>query len=197
MRLDTLVVFDGQSLNNQPSAGAASMPAKVMAGRGLPWCNVALGNRSWTVLASGGTGTSPATVRLHPLARSYVRSILVMNGGATDIAGGAENDSGAQALADFEAYATAARTAGFDSIIGVTMTTAVVFATGDDDEQRLIYNDGIRASATVDAVADVAAAPELADYTDTTYFDVDQTHWSAAGATVAAAIVGAALDVVL
>lgn len=166
----------------------------AMAGRELP-CEVpAISGKSWTVLST------TAAQRCHLIARQYEKSVLVLTGGTSDLMPveanpPGENDTGEQALADMEAYANAARAAGFDKIVALTVTPANWWD-ADWDVQRLVMNEGIRQSDAWEVVADVAADPRLQDPMDTDYY-YDQLHWTAAGNAVAAEVVAPALDSVL
>lgn len=166
------------------------MPRKVMDGLGLAWQNVALNGKSWTVLATD------AATRLNPTPKPYSKSVLVLLGGQSDLAETSENNSGAIALADMEAYADAARAAGFDTIVACTIPPAAMISSVDDEAQRVIFNQGIRDSTHWEAVADVGVHPLLQNFNDATYY-VDTIHWTAAGATVAAGVIKPVLESVL
>jgi hypothetical protein len=190
-----VVVFDGQSLNNASSGGATSpntFPYQTMAGlsKDLPWHNVGVNGTSWTVLQSS------AARRSYALAEPYSKAVLVLTGGASDIANAQENNTAAEALADMEAYADAARAAGFDYIIASTVTPSAYFDAGDEAE-LLALNEGIRNSDHWEDVADMAAVPELQDNTNLIYFWGDQTHFTDVGAAAAAVPVIEALEAFL
>lgn len=187
MRPSTLVVFDGQSLNNIPSGG--DMPAAVMNGRGVAWANVSISGQAWSTLAGS------ASKRCHPLATSHGTSVLILNGGQSDILNTGDDDTAATALADMESYADNARTAGFDTIIACTLPPSTSFD-ADDETQRLALNAAIRTSDSWDEVVDLAANEDLDDASDLTYYS-DGLHWTAVAAAAAASSVGAVLDTVL
>jgi len=68
-------------------------------------------------------------------------------------------------------------------------------STGPQNTVRLAVNSWILAnSLNIDFVIDLAAVPELSDYTNTTYFNPDQIHLTAAGEAVVAAQVIAELE---
>lgn len=109
--------------------------------------------------------------------------VVVLTGGTSDL--GSESDSAATAFADMLAVTSTWRALGVDQIVAATVPPAA-FVTGDEETQRLALNDLIRGAADFDAVLDLAAAPQLDDNTDATYYQGDQTHFTAAGAAVAA-----------
>lgn len=183
----TNVVFDGQSMNHIPQSGP--YPAAVMDGLGVPWTISGVSGASWTTLAS------TVELRTHQYFKPYRNSILVLAGGSSDVSDSGDNDTGAQALADMEAYADAARAAGANYIIACTVTPANIM-TGDGEAQRLILNTGILASNHWEAVVDVAAHPDLDNYSDTTYYS-DGAHLTAAGVTVYAGLVRPAVQAAL
>lgn len=181
MRPAHVVVFDGQSLNIMPVGN--TYPALTMAGRGQPWSVVGIAATSFTQLAT------TAASRVHPLAKPYAESTLVLCGGTSDLS--TEGDSAATVLSDMVAYAAAARTAGFTRVIALTITPSTGFSAGANT-QRLTANALILASAAFDEVVDVAGHPSLDDATDVAYYS-DGTHWTTAGATIAAGMVAAVL----
>ena len=172
MRQGSVVVFDGQSLNNRPFTGA--FPALVMARHPRrAWLNCAIGGLSWTNLAVS------VAARTRYACSPWERRIGVLTGGYSDILGG---DSGATAHADMVAYAAAA---GFTHTIACTMTHGVD-TTGAEQGRIDAFNELVRGYGW-DGVADFAASPILSDPSNATYF-VDGLHWTAAGAEEAADI---------
>ena len=179
------VVFDGQSLNNPQGDQPAEVayPAQLMATLpGVPWRTVALDGVSWTLLAT----TAPARLFSQAVAAT---SVLVLMGGTSDIY--FEGDSGLKVYQDMRDYAVRARAAGFDKIIGTTITPATWF---DDfpntmPARRVAANAAILADAdhAFDAVADVAAGPTLSVKSSPAF--TDGVHYSVAGAAEAAGIV--------
>jgi hypothetical protein len=154
-----------------------------MAGRDIPWSNVAFGGASWTALAPD------APTALYPKATAGM-DILVMCGGSQDITDG---DSG-QTLYDEEvAYAAGARSAGFDRVLVVTLV-GNVSNSADQNAARLAHNDLLRTdpAGAFDAVVDLDATA-LADWTNATYYE-DGIHWTTAGAQLAAATIAPDLD---
>lgn len=166
-------MFDGQSHNTVP---AVPFPVLAMQGRPDPWVNLAIGGQSWTSLST------TQQMRAVPL-WAHEQSTVILTGGTHDI--GVEGDTAATAFADLLAYATAYRQLRASVIVCATVPPAALI-TGGEETQRLALNDLIRSSAEFDAVLDLAAAPELDDPTDTTYYMGDQVHFTAAGAQVAA-----------
>lgn len=184
----TRIVFDGQSLNTIPAAAGQAYPHQTMRGRSEAYTVVAISGTSWTVLAT------TAATRLHPLGPLATTSVLVMNGGTSDLT---EDDSGATIMADAVSYADAARTAGFDYVIVTTIPPAVHLTgareTARDDFNTLVVAD---AGGDFDAVVDFRGTV-LNDYSDADYYIFDQIHWGVGGAKVAADLVAAAIDSVL
>lgn len=186
----TRVLFDGQSLNYSPPQvnGENTYPKQAMAGLDVSWETVAVSGISWT-----GLLTTDQT-RLHP--RMQVpKTILVLNGGQTDL--GTDGDSGATALADLESYVAAARAAALGEVhvIACTIPPGNMMTAGEET-QRQAYNAGILTSDAFDAVADVGAIAQLQDYSNLTYF-YDGLHWTAAGAALAAAVVKPLIEAAL
>lgn len=195
------VVFDGQSHNLLPGnvepappweaiSGPEHLnyPSRLMAGRGIPWTNVAIGGASWTTLAT------TAATRLWPIAGTATATILVMVGGTNDITDG---DTGAQAYADAVSYAEAARTNGFGPIIAGTIPGAASL-NASHETQRQSHNALLLANGdgAFDYVVDFDATA-LADWTDPVYYFTDEIHWVAAGAQLAAETVAPYLDAAL
>ena len=191
------VVFDGQSLNLVPiDHPELSFPARVMAGRGIPWHNAAVSGVGWAWLAGD------ASTRLFPQARARVgcTDILVMQGGQTDIF---LNHTGAEVYDLAVDYAIAARSAGFDKVILTTMpamgptTGSPPVPTAPQWAEALAHNVLVRSnSGGFDGVADLYQGA-LTDATNPTYYMGDRLHFVAAGAQVAANIIAPVLDVVL
>ena len=148
-------------------------------GKGLSlWSrNVAVGSAAWHDLAL------TAVDRLFPYGGVALSTALVMNGGQSDLWDG---ESGAQVYAEEVAYAAAARAAGFDVVVAITICPGQYSEA--EEAARLEHNDLLLADASggFDAVVDVAALPELADPTDLTYYDALGIHWTEAGAQIAA-----------
>ncbi|MGQ0832564.1 MAG: hypothetical protein ACT4OV_12895 [Microthrixaceae bacterium] len=176
------LVFDGQSLNNLPEP-PESFPSLVMAALRTPGRSVAVSTLSWTNLAL------TADRRLFPQAALAERTILVMQGGQADLAG--EHDSGRELYDQEVAYAEAARSAGFDIIVGTTIPPARLLFSGTAHTERVIANELLLADplGAFDAVVDLAGDPRLADPKGPA-FAADGVHFSATGARVAADLIG-------
>lgn len=199
-------VFDGQSLNFVP-IGGPTYPTVVMAGLAValgyesPHVVVAQSGQSWTLLLNGSTPppdaalgwVRPASVRLYPKANMGLTTFLLMCGGTSDVE---EGDTGATIYADMVTYADLARAAGFDRIVAQTITPSTTFSAGEETA-RAAANVLILADAddAFDAVADCAADP-LDDPADTLYYS-DGTHWTALGASTAAALTLTAVESLL
>jgi lysophospholipase L1-like esterase len=157
-----------------------------MAGRPEPWVNVAISGTSLTVLATtlGARGQ---------VARAYRDVTVVLTGASSDL--GNEGDTAAQAFADLEAVVAGWRALGADRVIVATVPPAA-FITAGEETARLELNALIRTDG-FDGVLDLAAAPELDDSADLTYYQADQIHLTPAGAAVAAALLEPLLDELL
>jgi len=163
-----LVVLDGQSFNVIPTA-PNNFASQIM--RYFPhvsFKNPSKSATSWDELYSR------APQEVWPEAARAATSILVMNGGTSDVGDG---DSGSLIYSDQRAYAQAARAAGFDKIMTVTIIPYGGIA-GSFETNRLAGNTQLKANAdgAFDAVVDFAGDARLQDPTNLTYFQADQTH---------------------
>lgn len=172
-------MFDGQSQNFSPLPPDAPYPMLAAAGFGQP-AVVGIPGTSWSTLA--------ATVasRRDPALRQAARVVHNLTGGHSDLL---EGDTAAAAYADMAAYAGTARALcasyGIEYYaIAATLTPSHYF-TAPQEAQRAPLNDLIRASGAWEAVVDHAAIPQLQNNLDTTYY-YDGSHWTTAGATIAA-----------
>jgi hypothetical protein len=187
------VIFDGQSLNLLPGGyrGATSYPGQTMASFSssvAAWDVTAVGSASWTAL---GQEPIAASHRLFPYADMAPFTVLVMCGGTRDIL---EHDSGATVYADMESYADAARAAGFDYVIGTTITDSAIFGAAMD-AARADANTAILADAgdAFDAVVDFGGNASL----NANILANDGTHPDEAGAGIMAGLMATALDAVI
>lgn len=185
------VVFDGQSFNLLPGPLNGGYPVTLMNTYfpTIAWSNVSIGAMSWTKLSA------TATHRCYVHGNDGLTTVLIMNGGTNDIT--SEADSGATLYADQGAYATAAKAAGFDLIICLTLTKANSMS-GTEDTNRLNNNTLVIADASnyFDGVVQVAEDSRMSDPTDTTYFS-DGVHWTAAGCAVVAGLTQPVLSALL
>lgn len=180
---DRHLLFDGQSLND-----FGSYPAKVNLGYpalyGMTLRNLSVGGFGWEDLAAN------ADTRLFPYCSTAPTTVLMMNGCQNDLL---DDDDAATVYALMVAYADAARlTGGVEKVLAVTVPAAdpSYFTAGQDAERQALNATLVAtgvSSGDFDAIADIAAAPEL-DGTDPTYY-LDIVHWTPAGAQVAADIV--------
>lgn len=197
VRSDVCISFAGQSLNQQPSAsgGIYSYPNVLIAslraqGIKATRYDTFVGGIAWVQLDE-----QPGRFAA---ANAGAVTIQVQCGGTTDYAAGA---SGLSCFTAMSLIATEGRAAGFDYIIGTTTTPSSTIA-GADETQRLDGNSRLMASSALvanggpfDRVVDLAANASLDDSSDTTYYS-DGTHWTIAGAALAASLVEVAvLDV--
>lgn len=187
------VVWDGQSYNNIP-APPDGVPSQTMRSwPSVPWANVSINGTGFAVLAS------TVVARRDPWGRAP-GTILIMNGGQSDVltgvlsTGGPGGLTGATAYAVQVAYAASARAAGFAYVVGATVPAMGpdIAGTGQPtgSQQTAIedLNDLIRAdpSGAFDAVADLAAV--LTDATDEDLYLADRLHPTPAGAAAMAAV---------
>ena len=151
-----------------------------------PWTVVARSGRSWTQLAVD------APTRLNPVLQ-WSPAVLIMVGGTSDLL--KEHDTATKALADFVAYAQAARSAGAAAVIVGTVTPATAFS-AVQEARRVDLNGRIRlnVAGAWDATADLATA--LPDPSDANFY-YDGLHWTERGAAVAAAVVNVVLTPLL
>lgn len=183
------VVWDGQSQLRSP-VGGPFVPDLAMRGSGVPWANVSVSGVGWDVDASGGPGlSSTAQTRLFPQARTGT-DVLVLCGGQSDAMWSSEIDAPDPAQIAYDAtvtYTTAARAAGFDTVICCTWPSIhpayegwpALFAA---------YGDLVQASpGPWDAVVDLHVG-DLADGTSAAFI-FDGIHLSAHGARLAAALI--------
>jgi hypothetical protein len=183
------LIFEGQSMNLQPTA--SRYPNQMMASHpDVPWDNVAVSATSWTMLAKS------RAQRTLPRLTLAQKTIIVMNGGYTDLSG--EADSGATLLQDEKDYAdvlrAAATTGGRSCYIIISTLCKWGSISAPIETERQAHNSALLAdsSGKFDAVVDVAGDSRLTDPTNHTYFQAfDELHYTAAGAAVNAELVAA------
>ena len=126
---------------------------------------------------------------------SFRRTILLASGGYQDIV---EGRTAAQVMADHETQVDLAKAYGFDYAVGIPPTGSTLAAgfTQDQLDELTALNTAVLANANskFDAVVDLRGDSRLADPTDTTYYAVDQLHYTEAGAGVVAELVEAATE---
>lgn len=182
MRPSTVVVFDGQSLNNWPPSVINPMPVRALAGYNILPNVVAINATPYFTLALD------QAARCLPLFKTARRSIVVLTGGTGDIA---SNLSAATVQETMRVYAQACRDAGCDWVIATTITrwSGATPPTAPQEVQRQALNALTMANAGNPAYWDAAVAWEsdsrLADPDNATYY-IDNIHWTAAGHQVAA-----------
>lgn len=128
----------------------------------------------------------------HVLASNLVGDVGATEGvcvlwiGTNDINSGTR--TGLQTAANIKAYSDALRVGGWKTVV----CTLQDFP--NNEAERLACNAQIAVdAASYDAIADLAAAPELDDCTDTTYFTSDQVHLKDAGYAAVTALIETAL----
>jgi hypothetical protein len=178
----SVLVVDGQSLNNVPSCWAD----EVMVGVDRNYYNVARNGYPWA-------GTNLVSLhgswlyRIQGHAHESAHGVLTMLGGQSDVLNGAD---GATIYARMVAYSARAKADGIAEVIACTMTPGVVptaYSSGQNTE-RLAANVLILADASnaFDAVVDLAVDPRLDDPADLTYYNADGLHLTAAGVSAVA-----------
>lgn len=179
------IIFDGQSFQYAPMS--PGVPAK-----GFPHRVIAqLQPRTWKVTGISGTTYSQRNATVVERVDHQIGSanpILVDVAGQSDILA---NMTRAAILADMQNYVAARRAAGFKKVIVATVPHATNYSAGQNTV-RDDLNAFIRAATWIDAVADFAVRPELANGANATYF-YDGLHPTAAGAQVMADVIVAAL----
>jgi lysophospholipase L1-like esterase len=173
------LVFDGQSLNNEPRFGHP-YPEQLMA---RLHDHVQLG----PVVAVNGTSYAQrsydAAQRVDPHFGAAERSLFLDLAGQSDLSAGMPAE---RVLAAAETYARARRKAGARLAAVFTVPPSTWFSKSED-QQRVAYNQLLRLNThhVFDAVIDIAARPEFADPSDPTYF-YDGLHPTDNGARVIA-----------
>lgn len=182
-----LVVSFGQSLWHQPTVGTDCVEY-IRSGLGYATYDAAQDGISWLQLS-----------RWYPWliiaqANSAPTTILVCMGGTTDL-DNSVGRTGAQAYANLTTIKDAAVTAGYDYTVNVTLTPAFGITGTQESVERPAFNTACTGNAAgFDAVADVAGIVNLQDKTNTTYYNVDQTHWTQAGCDLASALINSTID---
>lgn len=179
MRPETLLVFDGQSLAQQPATTFPtdrSFPLRTLAllapaGKGVGHFVVAKGNTSYTDRATSVVSCVDQHFPRYPV------SVYIDCAGQNDII--TESKTAAQVLALAEANADARRAAGADKVLITTVPPGTIptWYSSAQNTVRVAYNVLLRANtnAKFDGVVDFDAAPHAADPTDTTYY-IDGLH---------------------
>jgi hypothetical protein len=178
-RWATRVVWYGDSYCQEVNPGA-DFPRLTMVGLDAGFNRVGFNGLGWGLLLSGGYQTE-----LTKTAIGTTTNILVMSGGHGDFTFGADGET------TYDRAVTAAEAAvaaGFDAVVITTMSPTLETVTDDQETDREEYNTLLLANGddAFDAVIDLAGDSRLDDYTDTTYYDADETHYNPAGSLVAA-----------
>lgn len=184
MRPVAHLVFDGQSLWY-----ASSNPAV----RQVPLLLPGLSNAVTAIVGTTYAQRAPTYAqRVYSAVVNGNPAVLVDLAGQSDIA---TDVSAAALLATVEAQADATKANGFAAYVVCTVPPSTLY-TAPQEAQRVLYNAALRESAHFDAVADIAAIPQLANPADTTYYS-DGLHFTVAGVTLAAPVIAAAISAVL
>lgn len=186
------IVFIGQSMFKIHSEAVVTA---AMDGLTYSYYNGAYPGASYKMLHHGGMDGSgipigPARDRIWPYLTGQF-NLVVFLGGTTDL--GFDGDSAATTYANLLNFAAEAREAGADACIAGTVMPSVFFSAGEEVERQafnstLLTNSG----SPFEGVFDVTVAP-LNDYTDTTYWEVDQLHWNVTGCAIGGAMVQTAI----
>ncbi len=175
------VYFDGNSLTSGLNTATPGFeyPTVVMEQSGMSgwdWDNFGVGART------GATQLVSIPWRVNPFfSGNQTAKVYVCWEIGNDIAGGASAATAAQNILDMCASAKAA---GATHCIAVTAGPRLDLSGSTENTKRLAANAIVLAAVGtngIDLVADVASIPQLQDYTDTTYFNADEIHYTDAG----------------
>lgn len=178
-RAPLFICFDGQSLNDNPISPGTGYSYKLAEyyGLGVPDIeergNAWIGGMAWSQL--GGSQSQ----RVFRYANTAEVNLYHMMGGTTDIAVSA---SGSSTYTRTVAQAQAARTAGFDLVVVVTLSASTGFD-GAKETQRLDYNSRLLNHASTDpgvfdACIDICPTPGVGFNDATSNYFTDGTHWT-------------------
>lgn len=184
-----LVVFDGDSITTGLGVAAGSdFPSQTVPLLTEPdWLkvNVAAGGRTVATMVS-----QAARIVDSAYDAQYTNKIVCEQGGINDVFGGA---SAATVYSNLLTYWAARQAKGYKVVACTVLPASTV--TGGAETARTDLNTSIRGDATkYDALADIANDARLQNTANTTYFQADGVHPTAAGAAVIAEIVAAAVN---
>lgn len=181
------VVMVGQSRANYPASG--NWPELLMRGRKVPWQNLCIDAAPWATLYPD----APADV-FPQAGLPSVGSVLIMQGGETDVALGS---SAATVYGLMSDYAVDAKAAGFTDVVAMTMPPFPSF-TGGQDTVRESLNSLIVADAdgSFDYVVDIAANVDLDSTGPNTWWD-ENGHPTDVGAALIKSLLAPTLDLIL
>lgn len=181
-----LIVFDGDSLTSGLNLTVSeSYPYKVLDTEGranYDGYNFGVSGQYATQIAAD------LATQVLPLVGPWAGHYYVLWAGTNDLTDGA---SAADTYASLLSTIQAAKAAGFTVLV---LTMIKRGTSGPLETKRGDYNTLINANtAGADVVIDVGANAAFSDVTNTTYYQVDQTHITATGATVVAGLVSDAI----
>jgi lysophospholipase L1-like esterase len=159
--------------------GVLGYPTHLATLTGLGITNVATaGDALYQIDASYATNVAPSF-------NAGNRDTLIVIGGDEDFIDGR---TVAQAQASIQSISSKARATGFHVVVAPIMAVGAASWTGTMEAKRQEYNTWLRAnwSTFADAITDHAADARLSDPNNTTYFQADKMHLTAAGYTIMA-----------
>lgn len=192
-----MLKFEGDSITAGSGLGAGeSYPLQTQAALGLTpvyweYSNVSTSGHTLVQMTADAAAQVDAS---YSVANDH--NVLVIFGGTNDIA--TAGDDGATAYATLESYCLARKAVGW-TVVVVSMLPRTAGITGSPPGgfavNRTAFNNSLLANwpTFADALADAGNDATLADPTDTTYYQ-DQIHPTAAGATIIAGYVTAAIE---
>lgn len=184
------VLFDGQSLNWSPSV-SDNYPKRLMQSRGIHSSNVAVSGFAWIQLRN------LISNRVEPYLQRAPVIIVIGLGGTTDYA---LNRTGAQVYGYEVDWANNIRSATSNTVYVIqTTTTPSTSFTGPQDTERIAGNALVIADASgaFDYSVDLAGDARLSNPSNTTYYNPDGTHLTAAGAQVVADLITPSFEAIL
>jgi lysophospholipase L1-like esterase len=200
--ITTQVTVDGCSLDvgynsttttHAPVQNSWPWQANRLSGEGTKFSLLSWGANSYMVGQTAAQCLTNAVANADPLynAVAFTKNWYAMGmGPSNDIAGGA---TGAAAYTTAVSLCQGRRTAGY-KVIAFTLPARGGF-NSTQNGYLATYNTSVRSNWTTfaDALADVGADARMQNSANTTYFDTDGTHLTAAGYGVVAGIVVAAI----
>lgn len=185
--VDNLIVFDGNSMTDDATSSYPSGTIAALAGL---WDTYNFGVSGQTTIEM----LADAETQIDPLYNATLgKNIVVCWEGTNDIKLGATKED---AYARLVQYCQARQAAGYQVVICTIVDRQQVGQPADFATSRAYVNTQIGSNwqTFADALADLWADTRLQDATDTTYFNVDKVHLTAAGYAIVAEIVVTAIE---
>lgn len=182
------VAFDGDS-RSVNTFEAACMADAALASKRLSWDYYAVSGQRASEL------NNDVSTQITPLFRSrLINNIVVVWAGVNDGVNGA---TAAQIWSALQTYCTTVRAAGQKVVLCTEIDgqSAALNTAGWHGTIMPTLNTSVRGgwSSVADALADLGANVNLQDATNTTFFNADKVHLTAAGYNIVAGIVAAAI----